>query len=333
MRMLPAALAVLCALSAAPGFSSAAFDADRFESGDGGLLLAPDSGFIDPYFANKALVVASDAGLDVRRAAAQWITWMLPRQRKDGSFDRYCFREGKWQDCKPADADDAMLALWLQLLYHMAPPAGLPPEWQASAQRALRGLRGLRNRRLGIYYVSRRDHSALLMDNAEVYGALHDVAQAQARFGDPEAARTQADAEALARAIHRVFWDDRHAWFRASMAKDRPQFYPDVLGQTYPLMAEMPLPAGKARQLWERWKQNFAGAWLSNRYDPYSWGLIALTAMKVGDSSTAVCWLQHARGQRWNDEWNVLEEASFQAVESRLGTLAPGGECAKWGSR
>jgi hypothetical protein len=327
MRMLPLLIVGLCVLSAAPDFSAATFNADRLKTRDGALMLAPDSAYIDPYFSNKALLVADDAGLDVKPAATQWIAWLLPRQKKDGSFDRYCLREGEWEACKPADADDSMLALWAQLLYRMAPDSGMPEEWKASADHALAGLRKLRNGRLGIYYVSRRDHSALLMDNAEVYAALHDVAQAQLRFGDPAAARARSDADALARAIHRIFWDGKHHWWRASIAKDRPQFYPDVLGQTYPLMANMPLPEGTARQEWERWKKNFASAWLSNRYDPYSWGLIALAAMKVGDNQTALCWLQHARDQRWNDEWNVLEEASFQAVQTRLGDAVPAGDC------
>jgi len=331
MRLLLICILGLCAASAADRLFRAEFNPGNLKTADGGLLLATNSDFIDPYFANKALIVADDAALDVRKAAQEWIVWLLPRQRSDGSFDRYCRKDGEWKACKHADADDSMLALWAQLLYRMAPESGLPAEWQASADRALQGLSKLRNRRLGVYYVSHADHAALLMDNAEVYGALKNVAQAQAHLGrSAEAAKTAAQADELARAIKRVFWDGKHHWFRASIQKERPQFYPDVLGQTYPLMADLPLPDGDAHAAWERWKQSFASAWLSNRYDPYSWGLIALTAMKVGDDATAACWLQHARGQRWDDRWNVLEEASFQAVQTKVGKLAPTGDCARW---
>ena len=70
-----------------------------------------------------------------------------------------------------------MLALWMQLLYRMAPATGLPAEWQRSIALAAKQLAKLRNRRLGVYHISRRNHVALLMDNIEVYAALKDVAR------------------------------------------------------------------------------------------------------------------------------------------------------------
>jgi hypothetical protein len=333
MRIILLGVLALCAAGAADRSFRAQFVPGKLSTADGALLLATDSDFIDPYFSNKALLVADDAGLDIREAAQQWMRWLLPRQRDDGSFDRFCRKaeSNDWQACKPADADDSMLALWAQLLYRMGTRNGMPVQWRASADRALHGLQKLRNHRLGVYYVSHSDHAALLMDNAEVYSALKDVAGAQAQLGDSEAsAKTDKQAEELGRAIRKIFWDGKHHWFRASIFKERPQFYPDVLGQTYPLMAGLPSPDGNARGDWERWRQSFASAWLSNRYDPYSWGLIAVTAMKMGDDATAACWLQHARGQRGDDKWNVLEEASFQAVQSRVANTAPGADCARW---
>ena len=337
MKIILLCVLAFCAVSAADRSTRPQFVPGKLVTSDGALLLASDSDFIDPYFSNKALLVADDAGLDIRQAAQQWIAWLLPRQRDDGSFDRFCRKSesDEWRACKRADADDSMLALWAQLLYRLgsrnAARDAMPPEWQASADRALRGLQTLRNRRLGVYYVSRSDHSALLMDNAEVYSALKDVAQAQTQLGQSDAAaKTGAQAEDLGRAIRKIFWDGQHHWFRASIFKERPQFYPDVLGQTYPLAAGLPSPDGNARGDWDRWRQSFASAWLSNRYDPYSWGLIAVTAMKMGDDSTAACWLHHARSQRGDDRWNVLEEASFQAVQSRLADSAPAADCARW---
>ena len=120
----------------------------------------------------------------------------------------------------------------------------------------------------------------------------------------------------LARAIERVFWDgDR---FRPSIQKSRPQFYPDVVAQTYPWLAGMPTPQGDVQQAWKQWKQWYAQAWLSQRYDPHPWGLVAVTALKLGDEATAQCWLAAAEGKRWGRNWNILEEASFQVVQSKL---------------
>lgn len=302
---------------------SAVFAADRFQAPDGALLLTPDHDQVDPYFAMKALVVAQDAGLDISDAAHKWIAWLLPRQEKDGRFDRYCKKQGQWRVCAAADADDSMLALWLQLLYRVV-PAGqpFPAEWRASAEAAQRHLTSLRNSRLGVYHVSHRNHVALFMDNVEVYWALKDVAQAQQRMGDPHAAQTEAAAQSLVRGIRRVFWDEKSQTFRASMQKATPRFYPDVLAQPFAWQAGLPLPAGNAASAWANWKRLYGAAWLSNRYDPHPWGLVALTAVKLGDNETAGCWLERASAERYGANWNILEEAAFQAVQAHLGSGA-----------
>jgi hypothetical protein len=296
------------------------FDAGKYQAADGALLLNVGGNEVDPYFANKALVVADDAGLNIHDAALKWIQWLLPRQQKDGRFARYCRKNGDWRACAAADADDSMLALWLQLLYRVAPEKGLPPEWQASAARAQQHLSSLRNSRLGVYHVSHRDHVALFMDNVEVYWALKDVTAAQRRLGDPQATKTEAEAESLARGIKRVFWNAKTQTFRASIQKEQPRFYPDVLAQTFPWLASLPLPEGDAASAWARWKQLYGRAWLSNRYDPHPWGLVALTAVKLGDDATAGCWLEHAASARFGENWNILEEAAYQAVQARVGS-------------
>jgi len=68
---------------------------------------------VDPYFAAKALLAAQEAGLDVRKAAKDWIRWVLPFQRPDGGFDRFCLKEKGFLPCNPADADDATAAVWI----------------------------------------------------------------------------------------------------------------------------------------------------------------------------------------------------------------------------
>src|SRR5436305_10617093 len=223
--------------------SNQPFDPNGYQHPDGAISLHHNGDFIEPYFATKALLLAQEAGLDVHQSVQHWIQWLLPRQQKDGRFGRYCRKPGSdWKMCSIADADDSMLALWLQLIYTNAPDSGLPQEWQQSAKRAKASLDGLRNGRLGVYHVSRENHVALFMDNVEVYSALEAIARAEERFGQTaQAAATRKEAENLDLSIQRVFWNKHAEWFRPSIQKNRPEFYPDVVAQVYPWLADMPI--------------------------------------------------------------------------------------------
>ncbi len=297
------------------------FAPGRYQAPDGALLLQPSTeDYVEPYFATKALIVAQDSGLDIRQAGLSWIRWSLQRQRSDGRFERYCRKQGAdWRACGSADADDSMLALWLQLLYRLAPDSGLPPQWQPSERKAQAQLAKLRNGRLGVYHVSGRNHVALFMDNVEVYGALKDIARAQIRFGNQsQAQKTDAQAEKLAAAIDHVFWDERNHRFRSSMQKSQPAFYPDVVAQVFPWLAGWSASRKDPRAEWAAWKSRFANAWLEREYDPHPWGLVALAAMKVGDESAAKCWLSHSEPLRYSQRWNILEESVFQGLKYTL---------------
>jgi hypothetical protein len=313
-----------------------------FQTPDGALTLSPGGDYVEPYFATKALIVAQDGGLDIKKAASSWIGWALPRQRPNGLFRRYCRaapvnmpvnvndnhndnnndnhndNNEDWRDCAPADADDSMLALWMQLLYRMAPDTGIPSEWRQSLALAERQLEKLRNPRLGVYHISRNNHVALLMDNVEVYAALKDVARVQSRLNDPAAAATDDRAGQLAAAIQRIFWDRRAQRFRPSMQKTRQAFYPDVVAQVYPWLAGVSGPDQNPRQAWEVWKRSFGDGWIERRYDTHPWGLVALAAEKLGDTASAACWTSQSDPLRGSGSWNLLEEAVWQSLRARL---------------
>jgi hypothetical protein len=304
-----------CALRA---ICAAEFSPATFQTHDGAMVLNPGGNYVEPYFATKALIVAQDEGMDTHAAAMAWIAWCLPRQRPNGLFRRFCQVNGEWRDCAPADADDSMLALWMQLLYRMTPANGMPPEWQRSVELAEKQLEKLRNRRLGVYHVSQRNHVALLMDNIEVYAALRDVAKARLRLHDSTAASTSARAEQLRAAIERVFWDKHAMRFRPSMQKAPPAFYPDAVAQVYPWLAGLNGTGQDLGQAWEQWKRTFGTGWIERRYDTHPWGLVALAADKLGDTASAACWTSHSDSLRGSNSWNLLEEAAWQSLRAQF---------------
>jgi hypothetical protein len=317
IQRLGIALAALLCCDAL-SLSATAFAPTTYQGPDGAVEMNPGGNYVEPYFATKALIVAQDGGLDVHEAAMAWIQWSLPRQQKNGLFRRFCRTNGEWRNCAPADADDSMLALWMQLLYRMAPASGMPAKWQHSVGLAGKQLDKLRNARLGVYHVSQRNHVALFMDNVEVYSALKDVAQGQLRLHDPAASGTDARAEQLAAAIDRVFWDRHARRFRPSMQKNPPAFYPDAVAQVYPWLADVSGPGQNSRQAWEQWKQDFGAGWIERRYDSHPWGLVAMAAEKLGDASAAECWTAQSDSLRGSASWNVLEEAAWQSLRARF---------------
>ncbi|MGA9528975.1 MAG: hypothetical protein WBS24_12750 [Terriglobales bacterium] len=316
-KQLLIALLTLLVCGAIPAGASA-FDPATFQTPDGAIVLNPGGNYVEPYFATKALIVASDGGLDIRESGGAWIGWALPRQRNSGLFRRFCRVNEEWRDCAPADADDSMLALWMQLLYRIAPDSGIPAEWQRSLALAAAQLEKLHNRRLGVYHISRRNHVALLMDNVEVYAALKDIAKAQTRLHDPAGADTDARADRLEAAIQRIFWNRRSGSFHSSMQKTPTAFYPDYVAQVYPWMADMSGPGQDPRQAWILWRREFGAGWIERRYDSHPWGLVALAAAKLGDTASAVCWSSQSDSLRGSSSWNVLEEAVWQALRARF---------------
>jgi hypothetical protein len=306
---------------------SAAFDLGLYQQVDGAIALHDDGLMVEPYFATKALLAARQAGLDVDVAGGRWVAWAMQHQRPDGTFDRWC-RDSSgsgWCACGEADADDALLALWVELLHRLAPGRTLPARWPASARLAESRLATLRDSASGLYHVSPTNAVALFMDNVEIYGALRGVAAMERRLGaNARAATRQALADSLAGAIDREFWRAAPGEYTVSTqaAATGTAFYPYQVAQIYPWLDSLPPPAAGTRPPWARWMGRHGEEWLAASGDEYPWGLVALAAIEAGDETSARRWLRGASAFRGGRRWNVLEEAVFQGLSARLRTEA-----------
>lgn len=297
-----------------------------YEQPGGALSLRLDGQFVDPYFGGKALLAAREAGADPTKLARAWIEWLLPFQRRDGGFDRLCRRGDAYEPCAAADADDATLAIWIELLARFSPGRRLPPRWDSSFQRALQFLATLRDERSGLYRIAPESPVSLLMDNVEVDAALQALAERERRAGRPAAAgEWERRAEALRRAIRKTF-EQSDGTFRVS-TQEAPAagFYPYEVAQIFPLSAGVVRPREAAARF-DRWMALYRDHWLEQGRTDYPWALVALVAQRMGHREVVRCWRARAIPFRHGAHWNVLEEALLCAFEAQLSpeeALAP----------
>jgi hypothetical protein len=298
---------------------------------NGAITLAYKGQFIDPYFAIRALLSAHSLGMNIEKVASAYIDWQLPRQETNGLFKRYCLDEGLtpnattgaapvWVACADADADDALLAMWIELLYLMAPEQGLPAQWKQSVLAARRQLALIYDKSRGIYLISRSNPVGLLMDNIEIYAALRSTAEQQKRLGMHQLAQTSTrQAKQLEQSIQKVFRPSQQGDFRISTQAPEPsRFYPEEVGQLFAPLFAMPVGKMGAKEYGQftlnRWLKQHEAAWLAHEKDHFPWGLIALAAEKNETQETARLWTERAAPLRHSDRWNVLEEAIFQSL-------------------
>lgn len=305
-----------------------------YQRADGAITVKHGGDVVDPYFATLALLIAHRAGMNIDDAAQRWISWALTQQQADGRFARYCTEPGGYTACAIADADDAMLAVWVELILTMAPSSQMPTEWHRSWQRAYDYLSSLLlDRHQQVYIVSRELRVALLMDNLEVYSALTSLVDYLRRTGDnARAAVIDERRQRLHEGILDTFWRPKQQRFRAStQAADAEQhFYPDLAAQLFPLLLGYATPGRTNQAVYDAWVRDNLGVWLAQGPVDYPWGLLAIVSEQQGDTHAVQCWLANSVSLRHGTHWNVLEEAAYQiltAQQPERALIAPSGPC------
>ena len=304
-------------LSVLFGMSGCASAAPRLDLGgytdeSGAITVLHKGDSADPYFAMQALMLAHENGMDVSAPAEKFVNWLVPRQKPDGTFDRFCRgADKKWVSCKTADADDSLLALWMKLLETMPTQLAKNPVWNKSYEISKTSLAHLYQPSRGIYMVSPVVLHGLFMDNLEVWSRMVHLKQPQQR----------ADSDKLARAIHDTFWDPVNKRFLVStQLEQRAQklaFYPDHVAQIFPLMFDFPLLPANARSYYRSWMVTNRAEWLAQGETDYPWGLLAVLALRQNDRVSAGCWLRQSTPLRHSARWAVSDEASYQILLSR----------------
>lgn len=306
------------------GYAQAArnsMDLTGFQKADGSISTYYGGESADIYFAAKSLLLAADAGFDISKPAGKWISWAINNQDENGLFNRYEYdraAEG-WYYSENADADDALLALWLELLYRAAPQNKMPDKWKKSIGLASARLEELFDKERGIYHISKDRPVGLLMDNVEIYAAFKWIAKIAKQKGEHDLAATYfKKANALGKNIIKTFAGSNGIYKISTQPRSEESFYPDIVARLYPIFYALPDAGAKEHNLrYKSWIREHSDEWLSTVQD-YPWGLVAVMAINIHDLKTASCWQNRAEPFRYSKRWNVLEEVSLQIVKHNV---------------
>lgn len=305
--------AVLLSMACLPAAQAAPqLDLTGYADASGAITILHKGQSADPYFAMQALLLAHENGFDVTQPATRFVDWLLPKQKPDGTFDRFCRDAAQnWAPCKTADADDALLAIWMKLLDTLPAQKAANPAWAKSYEVSKASLAHLYQPSRGVYMVSPVYLHGLFMDNLEVWSM-------KAHLKDPAG---RAEALKLSAAIHATFWEPVDKRFlvatQLEQRSQKPAFYPDRVAQIFPLLVDFPVLPQDPAIYYRQWMKNHRAEWLAQGKEDYPWGLIAVLAMRQKDTESAGCWLRVATPMRHSARWAVTDEAAWQIVSSR----------------
>ena len=299
-------------------------DLTGYAGADGAISVQHQGDTVDPDFALQALLLAREFGLDIAPYAQPWAHWLLQRQKPDATFDRFCRVGPVWAPCKTADADDALLALWMRLLDTMPHELERNPRWGISHRASGAALAALMDPARGVYMVSPVYQHGLFMDNLEVLSYQPTC--------KPPCAAARARSGRLAHDIHRVFWDADTRQFLVSTQPEQKAmpdtFYPAQVTQLYPLLFDFKLKHLHPKAHYRLWMQQHRASWLAQSHKDFAWGLVALIALKFQDTASAGCWLRETAAARGTSHWIVTDEVARQVLlHRRVSPAAPGVAC------
>jgi hypothetical protein len=303
-----------------------------FQYPDGAMPVYPRGDYIEPYFSIKALLVAHRMGLNVRSQAEAFGRWLLPRQRTDGRFARYCRVDSKdtiyWEECGNSDADDALAALWCVLIVDVMSGSN----FDQSCLRSLDLLARLWNPRKKVYRSLLGHPLSQFADNIEVYFSLQRLKTktTKKRFGKAFFKhKSRLSLSNLKTGIEKTFYYSFAAKNFPKRANDynppglTPVFYPDGVAPLYVWMYRLQ-PEKVALSGWAEWKKKYLVSWQSGTADQFPWGLAAMVADIHYDFEISRTWLKNSSFWRHTDRWNLLEEAVWLGLKHKQKMRKPG---------
>ena len=319
------ALTFSAAATGARSTERAPLDLQGYADAQGAISVQYKGDTVDPYFSMQALLLAHDNGMNVSAYVLPWANWLVQRQKPDATFDRFCRNGPVWAPCKTADADDSVLALWMRLLDTVPKQRDSDPAFVKSYARSQAALGRLLDPKRGVYLVSPVYQHGLFMDNLEVLSWHLSVPPDKTKHIKPTAPQ-------LAKGIRSVFWDRESKSFLVSTQPEQktvvPAFYPEFVAQILPLLFNFPTPGMDSKPLYRNWMRLHRATWLAQSKHDFSWGLLAIIALRANDRATAACWLRETAPARHTSHWIATDEVARQILLTHNVTAAaPDANC------
>lgn len=294
----------------------------------GAITLAPGDNSIVPYFANYAAMALLRWDVDAARRHMDWYLSRLNTEDRwglDGTVYDYQLVDGQEVSQGDYDSADSYAATFLALVgqYLFATGDG---QYLMDNLPALRRVAGvplaLQDPVDGLVWAKADHRYKFLMDNCEVQAGLTVWAQALRTLGLWE------EAEGYAAAVDRIrgalasdLWqenDGSYAWAMTARGprRHRRRWYPDTVGQLYPVLFGVVDPASDdAGRLLQGVNSAFPG-WPELRTpDRFPWAMVAYAAALVGDEASAHRFVESASGAYQREgrpwPWYTLESVFY----------------------
>jgi hypothetical protein len=289
--------------------------------------MAPGDRRINPYFGNQVAVVLLGWNPEAVRRYILWYLDHLNEQDRyglKGTIYDYHLYGGEERPVRDYDSADGYAATFLTLVARYVFATG-DAELVVSHFDQLQLVAGvclaLRDED-GLTWAKADHRYKFLMDNCEVAKGLADWAEVLRTIGFWKQGDGWAHAADTVRlAVESELWSGErgeYAWAKTSRGPRwvRRRWYPDTVGQLYPIVFGLVDPSGqRAKELVERVNASFPGWVRLSTGDNYPWALTAYAHVLAGERELALTFVDEiwerflSGGRPW--PWYNLEAAHF----------------------
>jgi hypothetical protein len=298
----------------------------------------PTANRVVPYFANfatYALLLSPEDGAKYGQAVRKHLEWYLSKLERPDRFgvrgtvyDYELSWTGKLESKEDYDSSDSYGATFFSALlryYKATGDRGFVVNHRAELEEIAGAVLATQTSD-GLTWAKVNYRMKYLMDNAEVYRGLLDLAELyrEAVSDEERAVHYEAEAARVRDAIEKKMWQSDHYTLALDAAGRALPFngknwYPDATSQLFPIwLGVIDQRSEKAVQIYHLFNANQPGWVELEKEDPFPWAQVGYTAALVGDFERADAYVRAVRRRYIEAGWRNWPwhpaEASFYVL-------------------